>query len=142
MAPRRCSSTLLPVFSQTPIWRASSRPEMPLLEWETSQIARNHLVSGSLLFCVAVPAVRDSWCPHLVHCTTCLLVDMSVHLPLPHLGQTHPSGRAPSNRARSHASSVGNLAAHSSSVPSSPFSPRICLADMLAIAASLRPPPV
>ena len=137
MAPRSLGGTFPPAFSHAPIRLASSRPDVPRLEREAGHAARSHSVRGSSVFSMAVPAVRDSWRPQRVHWTTWRLVDIGVHLRLPHLGQAQPCGWASSNRKRSHASSVENLAAHSSSVPSCPFSPRICLADMLDIPVSL-----
>ena len=136
MAPRSLGSTFLPAFSHAPIRLASSRPDVPRLEWEAGHAARSHSVRGSSVFSMAVPAARDSWWPQRVHWTAWRLVDIGVHPRLPHLGQAQPCGWASSNRRRSHASSVENLAAHSGSVPSRPLSPRIRLADMLDVPVS------
>ena len=47
--------------------RCRSLPEMPVRRVEISKIARNHILSGFLVFSSTVPEVRLVWWPHSAH---------------------------------------------------------------------------
>ena len=55
------------VVCLTPSLRPSSIEEMPFLAVTIRWIARNHVVSGSLVLWKIVPAVSETWCLHRLH---------------------------------------------------------------------------
>src|ERR1700738_5182608 len=78
---------------------------MPL-EWVAIRYAaQNHVVSGSLEWCMMVPAVTEVCLPQPVHSQVHALVCSSQALPLPQPGQTKPSGQRAANRYLTQAAS-------------------------------------
>jgi hypothetical protein len=88
-----------------PSRRPSSTELIPFLAVATSHMARNHVVSGSLVAWKTVPAVSEVWWRQARHWT---LGRVLSHLPsaLPQSGQTKPPGQRNFSTAARHCSSV------------------------------------
>src|SRR5919107_6267487 len=88
-----------------PSRRPSSTELIPFLAVATSHIARNHVVSGSLVAWKMVPAVSETWWRQARHWTFGRVLS---HLPSqpPQRGQTKPSGHRSSSTTARHRSSV------------------------------------
>src|SRR3954452_14635626 len=88
-----------------PSLRPSSTELIPFLAVATSHIARNQLVSGSLVAWKIVPAVRDTWCRQARHW---IFGRVLSHLPSvpPHSGQTNPPGQRSFSTTARHCPSV------------------------------------
>ena len=73
MASRSCITAMIFCFIDqavvclTPSRRPSSTEEMPFLAVTISWIAKNQVVSGSLVAWKIVPAVSETWCLHRLH---------------------------------------------------------------------------
>ena len=88
-----------------PSRRPSSTELIPFLAVATSHIARNQLVSGSLVAWKIVPAVSETWWRQARHW---ILGRVLSHLPShePHSGQTKPFGQRSFSTTARHCSSV------------------------------------
>jgi len=62
-----CSQVQAVSYEPKPMMRCRSLPEMPVRRVEISKIARNHILSGLLVFSSTVPEVRLVWWPHSAH---------------------------------------------------------------------------
>jgi hypothetical protein len=89
----------------TPSLRPSSTELIPFLAVATSHMARNQLVSGSLVAWKTVPAASETWCRQARHW---IFGRVLSHLPSapPHSGQTKPAGQRSFSTTARHCSSV------------------------------------
>ena len=93
------------VRQETPSRRLSSSAETPFLELVRWYIARNQVVSGSLVESKIVPAVTETCLRHSAHCSRSRRSSRwasSCSQP----GQTKPSGQRMRSAAAVHSSSV------------------------------------
>ncbi len=88
-----------------PSRRPSSTEVIPSAALLISRIARNQLVSGSLLLAKIVPAVDDAWCRQERHWILGRVLSQVPWRP-PQIGQTNPVGQRSSSTAARHCSSV------------------------------------
>jgi hypothetical protein len=88
-----------------PSLRPSSTELIPFLAVATSHMARNQLVSGSLVAWKTVPAVSDTWCRQARHWIFGRVRSL-VPPPPPQRGQTKPSGQRSFSTTARHCSSV------------------------------------
>jgi len=66
---------------------------MPLERVAITCAAQNHVVSGNFDRCIAVPAVREVWRPQSRHSKSRGRLFKATARPMPHAGQTNPSGQ-------------------------------------------------
>jgi hypothetical protein len=88
-----------------PSLRPSSTELIPFLAEAISHMARNHVVSGSLVAWKMVPAVSDTWCRQARHW---IFGRVLSHLPSqpPQTGQTNPDGQRSFSTTARHCSSL------------------------------------
>src|SRR5215213_6606477 len=88
-----------------PSLRPSSTELIPFLAVATSHIARNQLVSGSLVAWKIVPAVSETWCRQARHWIFGRVLNRVPSQP-PQTGQTNPDGQRSFSTTARHFSSL------------------------------------
>ena len=108
----------------TPSWSSSCRADMPLECVAIKCAAQNHIVSGNFDRCIAVPAVSEVCRPQSRHSNRRGQLFKATARPLPHAGQTNPSGQRRAKRNPAQRASSGNSFWNSATVRPRPTAPR------------------